>query len=253
MNPSEVGMAQIRQDGPSGLTNNPYDYVGRLHNAFLDLLERTARKVAESEGAQDIDANDLLASFLQENEIEPLNMRPELPWSESADAIAGIDGLLDEGTISEAQHRYLREIEGAIDTTGHDLETAPALRALSDIETRVAGDDGLDETDKALVLSTASVARHSAEYWAREAHNPSSIWFDPADPDVSSDGTTTIAKSTIGSDAKGAVEGAVVGLATGGTPAAVAGGAAAGAIKASAGKQITKGIKKIWGKIKSLF
>jgi len=139
----------MRQEGPSEATSNPYDYVGRLHSEFLGLLERTAGEVDRSKGARDVDANDL-----------------------------------DEGTISEVQHRYLREIEGAIDALGRDLETVPALRALSDIERRVVGDDSLDETDKALVLSTASVARHSTEYRAREANNPSSIWFDPADADV---------------------------------------------------------------------
>jgi hypothetical protein len=242
----------MRQEGQSASTSNPYDYVGRLHNEFLGLLERTARDLDQSKGARDVDANDLLASFLEEREIEARDTRPDVSWSVFADEIPRVDRLLKEGTISEVQHRYLREVEEAVDALGPDLDASPPVRALSDIERRVAGDESLDETDKALLLSTASVARHSTEYWAREANDPSSIWFDPEDPAVSSGGTTTIAKGVVSSDLVGAAVGAAAGAA-GGTPATVAGGAALGAIKASAGEAIKKGVKKLWGKIKSLF
>lgn len=85
----------MRDQGPSDATSHSYDYVGRLHNEFLGLLQRTAVEVDRSKDARDVDTNDLLSSFLEESEIEVGDTRLELSWSEFGKAVKkGIKAVL---------------------------------------------------------------------------------------------------------------------------------------------------------------
>jgi hypothetical protein len=231
-----------------------YDYVGQLHNRFLDRLKATAielRSVKES-----ADANEMLGSFLKENAI-PLDRKTSVlldsraTWSQLSDAIPEVDGLLRNGDISKTEHKYLRAVMDNLRTLDRGLSTALIQRSFREIELLVQSDAELADSRKALLLSSISVARHSLDYWVRELKDGSSIWLDPADMDVSSE-PSTIAKGVVGKDVVGAVQGAAVGSA-GGTPASTAGGAIVGAIRGSAGGAIKKGVKALWGKIKGLF
>lgn len=247
----------MRKDAAtSGSNTNRYDYVGQLHNQFLETLARVAVEASERKEEGEADANDLLSSFLRENGIDTDGVSsfadPHVAWSALAEEIIDSGELLDQGKISASEHRYLNQIEGVVDQLGQELDS-PALReSLVALESRISDDPELTENAKALLLSTASVARHSAEFWSREAQAGTSIWFDPADPDVAGGGTTTIAKGVVGKDVAGAAQGGAVGAA-GGTPASVAGGAVVGAIRGSAGAAIKKGLKSLLGKIKGLF
>ncbi len=173
-------------------------------------------------------------------------------WAEFSDSLPEIDDYYKSKEISTKEHTYLSEVIDIIDKMSDDLmESACSIIALRKVELRVLSDVNLTQSSVALILSTTSVTRNSIQYWAREAQDKTSIWFDDSSDIIA---VAKGVKDTVKKDAKGAVKGGTAGgVKSGGQPAGVLIGAAVGAVKGSAGAAIAAGAKKAWKGLKSLF
>jgi hypothetical protein len=239
-----------KEDTPLEQNQSPYDYVGKLHNLFLDKLKSTAIELQSQKGS--VDANSLLSSFLGENGIdigkESSSLTLGITWSEFSDSLPEIDVPVQQGNMLPKQQRYLLDIMRSINSFDNKVDVSSVQKSLREIESQIVSAKDLSENDIASLLSAAAVARYSLEYWVREAQDGASVWTEEPSEGVIYSKVTSVVKK----DAAGAAQGAAVGSA-GGSPATVAGGALVGAVRGSAGAAIKSGAKALWGKIKGLF
>lgn len=148
--------------------NNPFDSVGYLHNI---ILQETRNTWIDSPGSASNNFNAVI-NYFNEN-----NLSINLTFSE----VMLMDSLINSDT-SKNQPVFLNSLNyssnfktilGNIFTLTNAASNFDSYEDFKSemilIENGIASNNALSETEKGSLLTSASVARHSVLYWARES------------------------------------------------------------------------------------
>ncbi len=213
---------------PPASGSNPYEYIGNSHNLILKSFfeEYTKERVRNEEfSLKDLDKYVIEKSGIKETSLaaDILNQPVFLTCRNTTFANLP-DQLGQMNAISVKCGNYLRSIDAAIES---ELEVGfeSLNNSTINLENEILADKELSETERAVLLSTASTVRYSAYFWKSFSENA----------DVKSKGTNSTdklpgwLKTILKADASGATNGAIGGAMAGGLAGVGVGALAGGA------------------------
>ena len=235
---------------------NPEDSAGARHNGGLAAIMPNYINGVEPTPSNAWSytisyLNSYPPSFLGDVEDTMINRYDTAIFSMTVNSFSSF--AYSHGQISSQVYTYLNSLGNLITA----LPDSPTLAAYSsfassviNLESTILGDNSITSTDRILLLSSTSVARYSASYWANYYNSSSSS--QPAArlaPQVAGPGKgwfswSTVAGGDIVGAAGGALGGAAVGVMAGGIGAGP--GAAAGAVGGAIGGSVYEAGMQIW-------
>ncbi len=230
-----LSAAALAQPVDPSNSDNPFDYVGALHNEGLDYAIAAHDPtnddwVAVTAGTlQQIDA--FVSDHFPSSSPCSLLMSAEQLAMSLDSTNDTFQSFLDQH-LTPQQVAYANAILEAIDI--QDNDPTATLGRLRDLETNIVRDLATEEAEPLQIM--ASVARHSAAYWTHEVfRGPESAWgilgttIGEVVGDPITRGSSGLMNKLSGADTKGAIVGFIV---SGGNPgAAVINGIRASALE----------------------
>jgi len=204
--------------------NNPFDYVGALHNQGLDYFINNYQNypalIKVKNGKKEFSLHEMwkiVGNFGRDNNIQglrQLTLNPHFRNAMNNDILNNFPNL--ETRMSTVAYNYLQQILNAMPNTltptcftiPSRIDSAITMCVVSskNIENNILNDTNLNAEEKVSLLCAASVARHSYTYWV-------SVWGDMNDKwwEIMGDGANNQydARETANPDVGGAIWGAI--------------------------------------------
>jgi hypothetical protein len=231
--------------------NNPYDSVGKRHNAGVRAILPTYQSGTEptmqnswSYTISYFQNYGYSPTFMDVVEDSTQNRYDSTIYTMTVNSLATY--LYNSGLISSKMEGYMTNLGNLCNALNSDSVSAANYQTFANnvisLETTIVNDASLDSTEKYSLLAGTSVARYSTNYWMNYA--------DSVTGEKTPGGGSWFSWSTVGGgDVSGAVSGAVTGgaaagFATGG--AAILPGAGVGAITGAVGNSIYEAGMQLW-------
>lgn len=203
----------VHDVGP-GNPGNPLDSIGTWHNEILDYIYANGLQVCDCGETGVI--GELVSDYMEQRWQFPLVPEPlSLPVPEDDDIGPYLDGITESAGFSPHAAQLFRQLLETVAVSGGmgtSFSYAVFRETVTGLETQIAGDDHIADSERQALLAAASVARHSMFYWTNGGQWPEIV---PAPEDTGNTGRLTFKRivrfvGTVTADMWGAAWGMTV-------------------------------------------
>jgi hypothetical protein len=214
--------------------NNPFDYVGALHNQGLDYFINNYQNypalIKVKNGKKEFSLHEMwkiVGDFGRDNNIQglrQLTLNPHFRNAMNNELKNGMPSI--QSHLSSNAYNYYLQIRNSIKLSSElGNSSSPVCQsrlgycvdASRQIEEVIMNDNIISAEEKVLLLSTASIARHSFAYWTMVWGDANDTWWNFTNGyKETPDGPSQTAKDDVDGLIGGAVTGGLLGGAAGG-------------------------------------